>query len=119
MMQATLDVPVTDKELDSMHGVPKTYTVSDLIIEALTQTILHAPNATIGLPYVKYAEHGPRLAMYALTEVITDYGTEPEPLEALMAVLAKSTCPLVSAYRMAIAESYRDKWADAIEEFGA
>lgn len=119
MSYATLDVPVTGKELDQMYGVPKTYTVRSEIIESLTRTVCIAPIANIGLPYVKETSFGPRLAMYALTEVITDYGTEKKPLAALMTVLAKSTCPLVAAYRRAIADSYADAWADEVEGLSA
>jgi hypothetical protein len=36
---------------------------------------------------------------------------------ALLAVLAGSDCPLVAAYREALAARYIDSWGDIVEEF--
>ncbi len=107
----------TDKELQGFWGKEKSTAVQDEIIETLTQTIRTVPASKLGLPYVK-SESGYRtkLALYPITEVLSDYGTDKKPLEMLLAVLEKSDCPLVAAYRLALAERYADAWADDVED---
>ena len=53
---------------------------------------------------------------YQLLEVVKDYGTEPKPLQALMAVLAGSDCPLVAKWREAMAQAFADANADEVDE---
>jgi len=107
------DRPVTDKELNQHYG--KEATVRDEIHETLTETIRKVKHTQLSVPYVKH-ECGARIAAYSIHEVVTDYGTDPAPLTALLAVLAGSDCPLVAKYREALATRYADSWADYVEE---
>ena len=114
------DMPPTDKELNGYYGKDKSTKVRVEMIETITQTLRKVSSMNIGLQYVKYESNGSaRIAIYPLCEVVTDYGADPKPLAALMAVLEKSDCPLVQAYRVALAERYADAWADDVEEFAA
>lgn len=108
----------TDKELNGFYGKPKSTRFHDEIVEIITQTVRIAAVKNIGLSYVKNESNGSaRIDMYPLTEVITDYGTDKGPLAALIAVIEKSDCPLVAAYRLALAERFADSNADELEEF--
>ena len=114
------DRPPTDRELNGWYGKDKSTKVRDEMIETITQTVRKISSKNIGLQYVKNESNGSaRIAIYPLNEVVTDYGADPKPLAALMAVLEKSDCPLVQAYRVALAERYADAWADDVEEFAA
>lgn len=108
---------VTDKELDQMYGTPKICTTRDLIIETITKTVRKVDHRALSVPYVKNNSNGTcAIAAYQLVEVVTDYGTEPNPLQALMAVLEGSDCPLVAKWREAMAERYADANADEVDE---
>ena len=116
-MHATLEQPVTYRELDSMYGTPKDYTTRRLIIETITKTVRKVDHRALSVPYVKNNANGTcAVGAYKMVEVVTDYGTEPKPLQALMAVLEGSDCPLVAAWRAAMAESYADANADEVDE---
>ena len=116
-MHATLEQPVTYRELDEMYGTPKTQTTRDLIIETITKTVRKVSHKVLSVPYVKNNSNGSTsIAAYQLVEVVTDYGTEPKPLQALMAVLEGSDCPLVAKWREAMAERYADANADEVDE---
>lgn len=115
-MQATLDQPTTYKELDEMYGLTKTYTTRDLIVETITKTVRKVSHKALSVPYVKNNANGTTaIAAYQMVEVVTDYGTEPKPLQALMAVLEGSNCPLVAKWRTAMAESYANANADDVD----
>ena len=117
MSYATLEQPVTYRELDQMYGVPKTHTTRDLIIETITKTVRKVSHKVLSVPYVKNNSNGSTsIAAYQLVEVVTDYGTEPKPLQALMAVLEGSDCQLVAKWREAMAERYADANADEVDE---
>jgi hypothetical protein len=110
----------TDAELERFYGKDKSTRVHDEIVEVLTKTVRIINNPTfLSLPYVKTEIDGisAKISMYPLAEVISDYGTEKGPMAALMDVLAKSDCPHVAAYRLALAERYADAWADEVEEY--
>jgi hypothetical protein len=115
------DRPPTDKELNSFYGKDKDNTVRDNMIEALTVTIRTVPIEQIGLQYVTYqgtfGSGTSKLGAYPVAEVVTDYGTDKGPLQALLAVLAGSDCPLVAKYREALAQRYADSNADSVEDF--
>lgn len=115
------DRPPTDKELNSYYGKDRDNTVRDNMIEALTVTIRTVPVEQIGLQYVTYqgsiGTATAKLSAYPVSEVVTDYGTDKGPLQALLAVLAGSDCPLVAKYREALAERYVDANADEVDEF--
>lgn len=95
--------------------------VTNDITEVFTKDIRTTAIGKLGLPCVKSAKFGGvELSMYPLIEVITDYGTEPGiALNALLEVLAKSDCPLVKEYRLALAERYVYSWASDIAEVKA
>ena len=115
----------TDRELNAYYGKDKPHQVRDSIIETLTETIRTVSIDKLGLPYIKHTSVTPstgggytsHLAMYPVSEVLNDYGTDKGPLKALLAVLAGSDCALVQTYREALAERYADAWADDVEEF--
>lgn len=114
------DRPPTDRELESFYGKDKAHEVHDLIIETITETVRKVSIKALSVPYVKYSsiDSFGKIAPYPLSEVIEDYGTEPKCMDALIAVIEKSDCPLVAAWRMAIAERFADSHADDVEEFG-
>ena len=112
-----MDLPVELRESDQMYGVQKTYTTRNLIIETITKTVRKVDHSALSVPYVKNNANGTcAVGAYKMVEVVTDYGTEPKPLQALMAVLEGSDCPLVAAWRAAMAESYADANADEVDE---
>lgn len=110
----------TDAELHGFYGKPKSTHIHDEIVEVLTETVRTVSASKLGLPYVKMDKVGDdyvaKLSMYPLSEVVTDYGTDPKPLAALLAVIEKSDCPHVAAFRLALAERYADSNADEVEE---
>lgn len=111
------DRPATDRELNAFYGKDKPTRIHDEIIETLTKTIRTVSASKLGLPYVKTDPNfSTKIAMYPVSEVLCDYGTDTRPLKALLAVLEQSDCPLVCAYRLALAERYADAWADEVEE---
>lgn len=116
-MHATLEQPVTYRELDEMYGTPKTQTTRDLIIETITKTVRKVSHKALSVPYVKNNANGTTaIAAYPMVEVVTDYGTESKPLQALMAVLEGSDCPLVAKWREAMADRFADANADEVDE---
>lgn len=94
------------------------------MFEVLTVDIRTTDINKLGLRYVKHTKSGMQIAMYPVTEVMTDYGTDTishtkgikSPMDALLDVIAKSDCPLVQAYRVALAERYADAWAEDVVE---
>lgn len=116
------DRPATNAELSSFNGTDKPRRVRDEIIETITKTVRIVSASKLGLPYVTHRSSSsltPKVAMYPLAEVVTDYGTEKAPLAALMAVLEKSDCLLVAEWRMALAARFADSNADNVEELTA
>lgn len=114
------DRPPTDKELNAYFGKDKPRAVADLIIDTITKTVRTVPYQVLSVPYVKNSRDGSAvIAAYPLAEVFSDYGTEPKLMAALMAVIEKSDCPFVAAYRLAVAERFADANADEVEEMQA
>ena len=107
----------TDKELNQFYGVENTYTTRNLIIETITKTVRKVDHRALSVPYVKNNANGSSVvAAYKMVEVVTDYGTEPKPLQALLDVLCGSDCPLVAKWREAMAERFADANADEVDE---
>jgi len=77
------------------------------ITELLTKTVTQTNYKFLSLPYVTY-QGSPigKIATIALSEVIADECSSGKPLDALMAVICDSTCPLVAELRKAIADHY-------------
>lgn len=112
-----MNAPVTSRELNSFYGVEKTYTIRNLIIETITKTVRKVDHRALSVPYVKNNSNGTQaIDAYQLLEVVKDYGTDPKPLQALMAVLEGSDCPLVAKWREAMAERFADANADEVDE---
>lgn len=108
---------VTSRELEQFYGSEKTHTTRALIIQTITKTVRTVDHRALSVPYVKNNANGSSVvAAYKMVEVVTDYGTEPKPLQALMAVLEGSNCPLVAKWREAMAERYADANADEVDE---
>ena len=108
----------TDAELDRFYGKDKANAVHDLIIETLTETVRTVSHKALSLPYVTYRTNpNGAISAYPLAEVVSEYGIEPSCMDALMAVIEKSDCPLVAAWRMAIAKRFSYAHADDVEEF--
>jgi altronate dehydratase len=94
--------------------------VKQEMMEVLTKDIRTTNVNKLALRYVKTNSFGiSKIDSYPVAEFINDYGTDKGPMEALMAVLAKSDCALVQAYRVAIAERFIDLWADEVAELAA
>ena len=112
-----MNAPVTSRELNSFYGVENTHDTRKLIIETITKTVRKVDHRVLSVPYVKNNSNGTcAIAAYQLLEVVKDYGTDPKPLQALMAVLEGSDCPLVAKWREAMAERYADANADEVDE---
>jgi len=81
--------------------------VATEITELLTKTVTQTNYKFLSLPYVTY-QGSPvgRIATVALSEAVADECSSGKPLDALMAVISGSTCPLVAELRKAIAERY-------------
>lgn len=108
---------VTSIELDRFYEVEKTHATRALIFETITKTVRKVDHRALSVPYVKNNANGSSVvAAYRINEVVTDYGTEPKPLQALLAVLCGSDCPLVAKWREAMAERYADANADEVDE---
>jgi hypothetical protein len=106
----------TDAELNAYYGKDKSTRVHDEIVETLTQSIRKVGHAGLSVPFVSHrgTDYGV-LRQYPLVEVVRDYSSNEGPEAALMAVMERSDCPLVAAYREALAKAYSDSWADDVE----
>ena len=115
------DRPTTNAELNGFNCNVLPRQVRDEIIETITKTVRLVSASKLGLPYVRHSKTGAgsRVAMYPMSEVVTDYGTEKSPLAALLAVLEKSDCLLVAEWRMALATAFANRNADDVEELTA
>ena len=110
----------TDSELNRFYGTPAKTEVRDSYFEVLTESIRKVPAKNLSLEYVSYRKNETgAIDQYPVSDIVVDYGTDSKPLEALLAVLEKSDCPLVQKYREAIAARFADSNADEMEEFKA
>lgn len=113
----------TDAELTQFYGKDKSTAVRDEYFAILTEAVRKVPMKNLALDYVQtYKDNGnyrTRVAQYPVTEVIADYGTDADPMAALIAVFEKSDCPLVAKFREALAERFSYLNADELEEVRA
>jgi len=116
MTQATLDHPITDKELDQFYGQEKGHEVYDLIMKTLTKTVRTVSHKALSLPYVSYSACRDVVKTNTLQEIFADSVCDTKSIDALMAVIEKSDCPYVSMFRKQVAEHYAEQWADEVEE---
>ena len=90
-------------------------------LDTINQTfaaIGKVPFSSLSVPHVSYQRktYG-EIAQYAMTEVFNDYHGETAAQNAFIAMLEKSECPLVKAYKMTIEACFTDKNLDALEIF--
>jgi hypothetical protein len=80
---------------------------TSMITEMLTKTVRIAPKQKLLLPYVSYFSHPTGgMQVHTVSEVVADECSTGKPLDALMAVIVGSDCPLVAKLREAIATRY-------------
>jgi hypothetical protein len=118
MSQATLDHPVTDKELNQFYGTDKGHEIHDLIQDTITKTVRTVSHRALSLPYVQYLDFSGRhvVKTNTLQEIFADSVCYPKAIDALMVAIEKSDCPHVAAFRKAVADLYADQWADEVDE---
>lgn len=76
------------------------------------------PFSSLSVPHVSYQRKAyGEIAQYAMTEVFNDYHGETAAQNAFIAMLEKSECPLVKAYKQTIEACFTDKNLDALEIF--
>ena len=86
------------------------------ITEVLTKLIRTTSHKFLSIPYVTYKGQAVRIGMYPVSEVIVDEVSSGKPLDALMAVMERSDCPLVAELRQVIADRYIYMHADELAE---
>lgn len=90
------------------------------IRELFTETVRKVNHKHLAAPFVHYGPNGAaKIDTYTLTEVVADTCSSGKPLDALMEVMAKSDCPLVAAWREAMAADYIYRHASDIGELTA
>lgn len=90
-------------------------------LDTINQTfaaIGKVPFSSLSVPYVSYHTHiHGRVAQYEMQAVFNDYHGETSAQNAFIAMLEKSECPLVQAYKMTIEACFADKNLDALKIF--
>lgn len=87
------------------------------IMELFTKTVRKVQHQHLAAPFVRYGFNGAaRVETMPLSEAVADICTNGKPLEALMQVMAQSDCPLVAAWREAMAADYSHRNASDIGE---
>ena len=114
-----MNAPVTNAELEQFYGTDMPHRVRDEIVETITKTVRKVSHKALGVPYIRTIDGRGRVVLSPLEEVTTNYGVYGKSLAALMAVIEKSDCPLVAAYRAALANDYADAWAEEVEDYTA
>lgn len=93
-------------------------TVIKLITEVLTKSVTQAPYQSLSLPHVSYRNAlGGNIAQYSVAEIVADECSAGPAHDALMAVIAGSTCPLVAQLRQVLAQRYIDSNAADFAEW--
>ena len=87
------------------------------IKELFTKTVRKVSSKHLAAPFVRYSSSGSaRIDTTPLSEAVADTCTNGAPLEALMKVMEASDCPLVAAWREAMAVDYSYRNAADIGE---
>ena len=87
------------------------------IKELFTKTVRKVKYEHLAAPFVRYSAGGAvRIDTTPLSEAVADTCTNGAPLEALMKVMEASDCPLVAAWREAMAVDYSYRNAADIGE---
>lgn len=80
------------------------------IKELFTKTVRKVKYEHLAAPFVRYSACGAvRIDTTPLSEAVADTCTNGAPLHALMKVMQQSDCPLVAAWREAMAVDY-SRW---------
>ena len=109
----------TDAELNQFYGKEKRHATYDDMVDTIVNKSRIVGVKNTGLDYVKYQSMNAsgKIEMYPMVDIIADYGTDTKPMDAFIAMFEKSDCPLVQAYREALARQYAESWADDVDEF--
>ena len=87
------------------------------IKELFTKTVRKVSSKHLAVPFVSYRTSPTgRIDTHQLSEAVADICSSGEPLEALMKVMEASDCPLVAAWREAMAVDYSCRNASDIGE---
>lgn len=90
-------------------------------LDTINQTfsaIGKVPFSSLSVPHVSYQRktHG-KIAQYAMNEVFNDYHGETAAQNAFIAMLEKSECPLVQAYKQTIQAVFVAQNLEELEVF--
>ena len=87
------------------------------IKELFTKTVRKVSSKHLAVPFVSYRTSPTgRIDTHQLDEAVADICSSGKPLEALMKVMEASDCPLVAAWREAMAVDYSRRNASDIGE---
>lgn len=76
------------------------------------------PFSSLSVPYVSYHVHCyGRIAQYEMQAVFNDYHGETAAQNAFIAMLEKSECPLVQAYKQTIQAAFVAQNLEELEAF--
>ena len=90
------------------------------IKELFTKTVRKVSSKHLAVPFVSYRTSPTgRIDTHQLEDAVADICSSGKPLEALMKVMEASDCPLVAAWREAMAADYSYRNASDIGELTA
>ena len=109
----------TDAELNQFYGKEKRHETYDDMVDTIVNKSRIIGVKNTGLECVSHVNgyYLGKSTLYPLTEIISDYSSDRAPMKALIEMFEKSSCPLVQAYREALARKYAESWADEVDEF--
>lgn len=88
------------------------------IINQTFAAIGKVPFTSLSVPYVSYAKSiGGRVSQYPMQAVFNDYHGETASQNAFIAMLEKSECPLVQAYKQTIQAAFVAQNLEELEVF--
>lgn len=90
-------------------------------LDTINQTfaaIGKAPFSSLSVPHVSYQRKTQgEISQYAMAEVFNDYHGETAAQKAFIAMLEKSECPLVHAYKQTIQAAFVAQNSEELEVF--
>ncbi len=88
------------------------------IINQTFAAIGKVPFTSLSVPYVSYAKSiGGRVSQYPMQAVFNDYHGETASQNAFIAMIEKSECPLVKAYKETIQACFVAQKLEELEVF--
>jgi len=88
------------------------------IINQTFAAIGKVPFTSLSVPHVSYRNSiGGRVSQYPMNEVFDDYGNETAAHAAFVAMLEKSKCPLVKAYKETVQACFVASNLEELEVF--